>query len=406
MKLRGPLALASVLVVLAVTFGHLLGPFDLLTFLQAGRAVLHGRSPYASPNSPVFRSGHAFVYPLYVAWLFAPLAALPGRVAEAVYWIGSVGAILGSCRLLGRRGHGTTALVLVSSTTIIGLQMGTLNALLLLGLAGAWHWRDSKPMLAGLVLGAAATAKLFLLPVLLWPVLRRRVGMAASAVATVLALMVSSAALGSLSPLGYVEMMSKLDARERVVSWSLSSFLQGLGAGRTASSGGALLVAVAGLAVLYRRRFTLGEGQLLGGAVVCSLLVSPILWSSYLLLLAVPLLLNCRDRVLAVFALVSWAVVTPDAASPARVAVGVAVAALVSATAARPAWATRLPATGRRLLRRLLPLLPLPAALALLVVVLPAPARGPLPALLLTGAAAGWCLRPARRGEKAGPAVG
>lgn len=403
-RLREAAGLATVVVVLGVTFGHLLAPFDLVTFLQAGRAVLHGASPYASPASPVFRSGHAFVYPLFVAWMFAPLAALPTPVAEAAYSIGSLGAILASCRLLGRQGLDVPALVLVSSTTIIGLQMGTLNAFLLLGLAGAWHWRDSRPVLAGLVLGVTATAKLFLLPVLLWPLLRRRVRLAASALTAVVVLLVCSASLGPLSPLGYVEMMVKLDAREQVVSWSLSSFLQGLGAGRGVATFGSVLVAAAGLAGLYRRRAVMGDRQVLGALVVCSLLLSPILWSSYLLLLTVPLLLGGRDRLLTAFALVSWAMVTPDAAPIRRVLVGVVLAALVATITAvahaEGEGVSPVLAAGRHLVLRLVPVLAALAVFALLMLLLPAPARSPLPALSVMGAVALGCFRPSRRGHE------
>lgn len=386
--------LAGVVVVLAVAFGRLLSPFDLLTFLRAGRDVLHGHSPYAAPGSPVFRSGHAFVYPLYVAWLFAPLGALPVALARWIFSVGSVAAILVSCRLLGRPGAGTAALVMVSSTTIIALQMGTLNALLLLGLSAAWHWREERPWLSGIILGAAATAKLFLLPVLLWPLLKKRYGQAAAALGSAAGLMLLSAALGWTSPVSYVQMMSKLDSREQVSSWSLSSFLQALGLGRLPSAAGAVAIALTGAAVVWWHRRRLGDGQLLGAAVVISLLLSPIVWSSYLLLLVLPLLLATRDdRLLALFAVATWAIVTPDAATTPRVAVGVTLAAAVALSVARPRRLIPVGRAVRAAANHVGPVAPVLAWLGILMLVAPTPARSPLPALGAIAAVAACCLR-------------
>lgn len=396
MRWKGAPGVTAVVVLLGLLFGHLLQPFDFLTFLHAGADMLKGRLPYASPSSPVFRAGHAFVYPLYVAWVFAPLAALPQWCAEALYAIVSVAAIVASCRLLGRRGFAAAGLVLVCSTTIIGLQMGTLNAFLLLGLACAWRWRDNRPLLAGFMLGATATAKLFLLPVLLWPLLHRRYGQAATAVASVVGLVLFSSALGSFSPLGYLRMMSSLDAREQTQSWSLSSLLQGLGTPGRAATAGAVLASVAYIAFVWSQRRRLSDGQLLAAVVLCSLLLSPILWSSYLLLLVVPLLLvPAGNRLLAGFALCSWAIVTPDAASPARVLAGACLAVLVVVTVSAPHLGGRFRGWfGAVPVRALVAVAALAAGFAGLMLVLPPPARSPLPAMAAIVAVAAGCLRP------------
>lgn len=385
--------LALVLAVLAVTFGHLLGPFDFLTFLHAGQQVLHGASPYPSVNSAVFRSGHGFVYPLFVAWLFAPLALLPQTAAEAMYGLASVAAIVVACRMLGRRDLSVAALVLVCSTTIIGLQMGTVNAFLLLGLAAAWHWRSDRPLVAGLALGLATGAKLFLLPVLLWPLLTRRYATTGSAAATVAALLIGGGVAGGQSFSGYLHLLSQLQADEQVGSWSLSSLFQSVGFGRSGSSALAMAVAAGCLVVLWRRRHHLTEGRILGAMVVCSLLMSPIVWSSYLLLLAVPLLLSeAGDTVLAGAALASWAVVTPDAASSLRVAVGLVLAAVAAYMVTRhlrgQVWHQV-----RRRSAYLVPRVAIGAAVLALCLVLPASVRSPLPALAAMALINLRCLR-------------
>lgn len=382
MRLRDAAILVAVMAVLGFTFGHLLPPFDFLTFFHAGRDLLHGHSPYALPSSAVFRSGHAFVYPLFVGWLFAPLAGLPVEPAEIVYSAGSVAAIVASCRLLGRRDLMAPALVLACSTTIVGIQMGTLNAFLMLGLASSWHWRESRPLASGVILGVTAAAKLFLLPALVWPVLRRRYGQAVAAAVTALAVVVGGVVAGPLSLAGYIHMMTRLGAREQAASWSLSSFLHGLGATRSVSSAGAVLVAAVCLAAVARQRARLGDGQAFAAVVLCSLLASPIVWGSYLLLVTVPLLVVGRgNRVLGGFVLATWALLTPDAAPATRVAVGVASAVAVVLVSVRPLRA-RLPqmaAWGRSTARPAHVVAG--AGLAALMLTLPGPARSALPAL-------------------------
>ncbi len=392
--------LAAVVAVVAVTFGHLLGPFDLLTFLHAGGQVLEGHSPYPSVSSAVFRSGHGFVYPLFVAWMFAPLALFPRHLAEVLYAVASVVAIVVSCRLLGRREFTAAALVLACSTTIIGLQMGTVNAFLLLGLAMAWYWRGSHPVLSGLVLGLAAAAKLFLLPVLIWPVLRRRYTTAVAAGGTVAALIGAGGLLGTENPARYLHLLSQLQADEQVSSWSLSSLFQSLSLPRTAASAAAVAVVAACLLLLWRRRTGVGDGPLLGAIVVCSLLMSPIVWSSYLLLLAVPLLLlTSEDDVLALAAVASWLIVTPDAASWGRVAVGAGTAVIVSYLIARP----RLAALLSLLRRRWATVLAALGALGVAAWVLPGQVRSPLPALAVMAVIMVRCVSDTGRAER--PAV-
>lgn len=388
-------ALLAVVAILAVTFGGLLGPFDLQTFLHAGRQVVEGESPYVSVTSAVFKSGHAFVYPMFVAWLFAPLAALPGHAAALAYLGASTAAIVGGCRLLGRSGGYAPVLVLVSSTTIIGLQMGTVNAFLFFGLACAWRLRATRPAMAGLALGIVAAAKLFLLPLLLWFVIRRRYAAAAAAVGTAVVLIGAGSIFGPLGPFRYVAVLSKLQHGEQQSSWSLSSFLQGLGLNSMTAAALALGLALIGFTAVLVRRDDLSEAQLMGLTVLLSLLVSPIVWSSYLLLLSVPLLLTTSDdRPLAVAALVSWVVVTPDAASPSRMAIGVLTALTVAWMATRP----RLGADLSRLLSSAMtPSGQILGAAAVLLaaafVDLPGPVQSPLPALSCILAVALWAAR-------------
>jgi alpha-1,2-mannosyltransferase len=316
-----------------LTFGRLLPPFDLLVFLHAGRQVLNGANPYEPVASAAFVTGHAFVYPYFIAWLFVPFALLPTHLATIAYSALSVASIVVGCHLLSGRAIKASVILLMCSTTIIGLQMGTLNALLLLGLAAAWRYR-SRPWLSGVLVGMLALAKLFLVPMIVWLVLSRRYRSAAVASGVVVSMLVAGWAMGPIDAKRYMSLLSTLRGNEAAHSWSLTSLLQNLGL-----SGGAAQLAAfaAGAAVLAAslalRRFGADETAVYCAAVLASLLISPIVWSSYLVLLAVPLLVGgAPDSAMIAFAVASWLLVTPDAASPVRVGVGAAIALVIAAT--------------------------------------------------------------------------
>lgn len=385
---------------LGLCFWGLLGPLDLLTFLHAGRAALAGRSPYSSPASPVFRAGHAFVYPSFVAWVFVPLALLPRQLAVDSYLAASVLGLVAAGRWFGRPDDRAAALLLVSAPTIIALQIGTLNPLLVVGIAACWRLRAKQPLAAGALLGVVAAMKLFLLPLLLWPLIRRRRTELAGGLGVLAVVAALQVPLGGVGLPGYASMLSRLEALEVTSSWSLTSLLESLGA--TPHLAGVLAPVAGGVALvgLWWRRNHLTDAQLLGLTVLASLLMSPIVWSSYLLLLAVPLLLWSRGHLpLAIAAVGSWALVTPDVASPARIAAGFGVAVLTAAIVlAGPRWRRRAGAPVRarwaaavRSIRRVRP--GVWVALAVFggaLVVVPASVRNALPAVMVVTGLGAW----------------
>src|SRR5438128_2498714 len=76
--------------------------FDFHTFWHSGRAVLHGRSPYPS-SLPALADRHTFrpfVYPAPAAVAMAPLALLPLTVADVLFALVGVAALVWALRLL------------------------------------------------------------------------------------------------------------------------------------------------------------------------------------------------------------------------------------------------------------------------------------------------------------------
>ena len=393
------LALAGLI---AALFANLLPPFDLLVFIRAGRAVLDGVSPYAPVGSSTFLTGHAFVYPLFVAWIFAPIALLPLHAAEVLCEVASVAAIVGGCRLLGRREPLVPVLVLVSATTIVGLQMGTINAFLMLGLGLAWRCRDRHPILAGVLVGLIGSGKLFLLPLIIWPIVTKRYRSAIAASLTAVSVIGAGIIVGPIAPSGYVAMLGVLERNEVAHSWSLASLLSALGVAVPSATKIAPLLVAAGLAVLWGRRHHFADNQVLGLLILASLLASPILWSSYLLLAEAALLLvGAGELTLAFAGLASWVLVTPDVASPARIALGAAlsgalfVAMLVASSKNRGSRRWDLGRARRSEVAAKVALVAAGAALG--YVLLPPALRSPLPALGAIAAVGLWTLRPSAR---------
>jgi hypothetical protein len=105
-------------------------PLTLAYDLQAGRAVPHGLAVYPSPSSPAVYSGSSFVYPALTVWPFVPLAALPIWLATALFFMIVVGAVLTASFLGSERDPVIAVLVLATSFTLTGLQLGTLSPLL------------------------------------------------------------------------------------------------------------------------------------------------------------------------------------------------------------------------------------------------------------------------------------
>ena len=130
------------------------------------------------------------------------------------------------------------------------LQLGTLNPLLLLGLAVAWRFRQ-RPVTVVLVLVTVVVAKLFLLPMLGWLVLRGRWRQAVAAAGLSAGAVALGCAIAHYDLATFVRMLSTLSAHEAVHSSSVAAHLQRLGA-----PGGAALAVTLALASSRSRSAT------------------------------------------------------------------------------------------------------------------------------------------------------
>jgi len=85
---------------------------DLLLYLDAGTTALHGASPYIrAPVLPPLSVDLPFVYPPLTIPLFELLAAIPQPVAEGIWVVASIAAVVAGLWLLGIRGRWLLALL-------------------------------------------------------------------------------------------------------------------------------------------------------------------------------------------------------------------------------------------------------------------------------------------------------
>jgi hypothetical protein len=287
---------------------------------DAGVAILHGREPYRAAflhaQAAVMRAGGiavgemggtvgpgAFSVPLYPApanLAAVPLSVLPLWLASALFTALSLGAFILALRLLDVRDWRCLAWALVSWPALNGFGLGTVNPLLLLGLAAAWRWRERvwRPATA---IALVVVVKLFPWPLVGWLAATRR--WRTLAVCTVLGTLVMFGAwalLGFQSMIDYPRMLVDATYIQEGRSSSLAAVLLVLGASPWTAHLAVMLAAGALLVLAWRvARLPGGERGAFGLAVIAALTASPIVWDHYMILLLVPIaLLSPRLSVL------------------------------------------------------------------------------------------------------------
>ena len=204
------LAVATTAIVIDVPFGNeavrkiasdsMNDHYDFETFWYSAKAFLDGRSLYDTGHPAVSAN------PPFFTVLISPLGLLSGFTAYKVYALTmlfmSVGCLAWMAEELSLRVGlavaGVAALIL-STPFFNTLSLGQIYPLLTLGLVAAWVAdRRGVPLGAGAALGVVMIMKPSLLPLILWPLVRRCWRMLGAAVASAAAvLLVGLVAAGS-----------------------------------------------------------------------------------------------------------------------------------------------------------------------------------------------------------------
>jgi hypothetical protein len=275
-------------------------PVDLDVFLAAGRTVAAGHDPYPPLGAPAVWSGSAFVYPWLTAWLFAVAAVVSTHAAAIGMATASLACVAFGVRAVSGPKLAPLACVLLASPTLDGLQIGTLNALLFLGVCLAWRWRD-RALTVGVIVGVLVMLKLVCWPLAVWLLLTHRFRAAATSAVAASVLLGAGWVFGPLGLRGYARMLSELSTHEAGDGSGLQSMLVRAAVSPSLAQIAAFALAAALFWAVARR----GDAAVYSAAVVAALLISPVVWHHYYLLLAAPLLLVRRG--VQWYWLVGWA---------------------------------------------------------------------------------------------------
>ena len=263
---------------------------DFAGMWKAAHALLAGHAIYPSPSDPALRvSGSAFLSPPPLLLPVLPLVMLP-YTAAAVLWNCLCAGMLGAAlALVGVRDWRVYLVAMCSLPFADSLGYGQTEAVLALGLAVAWRWRDSWP--SGVAVGLVIACKPIAWPLLVWLLLTRRIRCSLVAVgAGTASLALTWACIGFKGLVSYPQLLSA-DARAAKYFYSPAAGLQHLGVSTTLATvlGVVFSVAVvlAVLAVAENRDLGLFTAGLIGG-----LLSSPLLEVHYLVLLLIPLAIS------------------------------------------------------------------------------------------------------------------
>jgi alpha-1,2-mannosyltransferase len=269
--------------------------FDFHVFWEAGRAVLHGKSPYPAVQSIASDKKDYYVYPPILALVMAPFGALPFPVAGILFSVALVAAMYLTLRILGVRDAGCYVACLVWAATLQAIALGTVGPLLALLLALAWRYRDRR-LVCAIAVAGAVSLKLFLWPLLVWLLATRRLTTGLLTIAMGAAGAVAAwAAIGFAGFTSYPHLLSRLTVVEEARAFSLAALNHSLGFPAIVGDGAMVLAGVGSLsAIIVLAARADGDRRAFAMAVAASLLLSPIVWLHYFCLLVVPIAITSK----------------------------------------------------------------------------------------------------------------
>jgi alpha-1,2-mannosyltransferase len=303
---------------------------DFLTFRAAASDLLQGRSPYPHVDPSVLAAGHSFVYPPIAAYPFIPFAALPAHVAITVYLFASFVAIALALWIVGVRDWRVLGVVLLWEPVLMWLLEGPIEPWMLLLLAIAWRWRAHAFRLAAIV-AVLVSLKLFMWPLLVWLIATRRTRASLASAATTTALvLVPFASLGIGALRAYPQLLRTLTNVFGPTSFSILGVLDSAASRRVSElvTIGAALALIGLIAFLASRQD--GDRRALSAAIVGAVMVSPIVWGHYFVLLALPIgLARPRLSLLWFAPLLFWGTGAAALGEPHRLTIGLLVPLVV-----------------------------------------------------------------------------
>jgi hypothetical protein len=255
-------------------------------YLPAAHALTHGMSPYPPVAVAAISRDDGYLYPPLVGWLVAPLNWLPLSVAEVIGATLSLAAVFAALWLVGVRDWRCYALLVCYRPVLVCMQTANVIVLLIVGSAALRRWR-AHARRAGVLLGFLIATKLLLIPLLVWLLAGRRYRAFSWAVASAAAfVLVPWSVTGFTGLATYPRLLRLVGEVQGPKSYTLGALL---GQGGRAF---AITLGVAALAASWRYARRADERRAFTAAILAVILLSPVVWLTYLALLLVPLALR------------------------------------------------------------------------------------------------------------------
>ena len=269
---------------------------DFLSFWQSAHAFWEGGDIYDTPAEAENRNPPSWTL------LISPLGLLKPLEAYRIFFLISVIVTVGyltwtavEVRLSPRLAIPGMVLLLLSSPLLKTLALGQTYPFLALGLVGAWiSDRRKRLLVCGIALGLVVALKPSLVPIVLWPLVRRRWKTLAAALASgAAATCVGAIVVGPGATIDWLRLLSDDTVNAFWDNASLSSaaarlFMKNEFGQHIATLPWMVPVAyVAGIAaiLLTAAKARRGPDMALWALIAASLLASPIAWHNYLVLL-------------------------------------------------------------------------------------------------------------------------
>ena len=244
-------------------------------------AVVHGERAYDAPDADLSDRAN-FLWPMAAVLPVVPLTALPPGVADWLATALVIAALVAALQVLEVRDWRVYGVVLLWPATIEAIQTANISLPLTLLVAVMWRYRD-RAAIAGIALGYGVAIKLFLWPVVVWLALVGRRSAAAIAAATAAASLLLLLPFTSIAD--YVRLLRNLGRTFEHDAYTPFALLTDLGVPDTAARAMTVALGLAVLGLAWRRRS-------LGLALAAALVLSPIVWRHFFVLLMVPLALS------------------------------------------------------------------------------------------------------------------
>jgi alpha-1,2-mannosyltransferase len=264
--------------------------FDFHGSWRAAGDILSGRNPYPAPDANrLLLAGNAFVVPPLLGLLITPVARLPFGVAVAIWNVICGTAFVAALAVVGIRDRRLYLIAGFSFPVISSIILGQYEGLFALAVALCWRYRDSWP--SALMVALLIAAKFFAWPLILWFLLRGRIRLAMAATLGSVALLILSWSLIDFHGFAGYPRLFAANSHAASRTDSPAALVLRIGGSHSEALIFTLIFVAAVVAGMTRAArsdpLTTFAASIFGG-----LMLSPIVWSHYLVLLFVPLALR------------------------------------------------------------------------------------------------------------------